>query len=169
MKGVFDMKIYEKGASSFLEESGNKIDFDGLTKSEIICLYAFQFTIIKNVESISWCYYTFSDYGEDCVSLYKNNQSWEVYIGERGVAHNRKIFDDCAIACMTALSLFADSYEIEKQMLFDFYNYLKRDYTKEQLENFEILNVFNQEEIELLNDFASQQEVRSRILKKYGI
>lgn len=131
------MKIYENGEVIFIKEYKD-IDITTLTDNEIICLYAFQLALIKNDENDLCRLFSFRNYGEDSICIYKKFQNWEVYIGQRGHTHIRKIFDNCVTACMTAIHMLSDDKELEKQLLYDFSYYLSKDYLKEELNDLKV-------------------------------
>lgn len=169
------MKLYENKEDSYVHKY-KKLDIKNLTKDEIICTYAFQLAILNNAEYDNLlCIYNFGNYGEQLVNIYKNEQLWEVSIGERRISFEKKTFDNCILAYMYALEHLADCKEELKRLLFDFSKYLMKDYTLEQLGNLECLHILSEEDRNDLlkatdtveEHYAKVRIIRRRILKKY--
>ena len=54
-------------------------------------------------------YFHLGNYAEQRICLFKENNLWEVYIGERGCAHCINIFDDIVPACIQVIMEVNDS------------------------------------------------------------
>lgn len=169
------MKLYENKDNKYVNKY-QEIDITNLTSDEIICTYAFQLAILNNAEYDNFiCCYNLGNYGEQMVNIYKDKESWEVSIGERRNAFERRTFSNCVLAYMYALELLADEKEQLKNLLLDFSRYLMKDYTIEQLGNFERLHILSEEDTKLLlkdNDtikshYDKVRIIKRRILQKY--
>lgn len=168
------MKLYEKKEDKYVYKY-KKLDIKNLTEEEIICTYAFQLSILNNAEYDNLlCLYNFGNYGEQMVNIYKNEELWEVSIGDKRHSFEKRTFDNCVLAYMYALQLLSDSKEEIQRLLSYFYDYLMKDYTKEQLGNCESLYLLSSEEkCDLLkNDtidehYSKVRNIRRRILQKY--
>lgn len=106
---------------------------DKLSHQEIITLYAFKIAMIRNGWQDD---YHFGNYSEQRLCIYKNGDFWEVYTTERGNAFFEAIMSDVTIACLHAIKHLADSSQIEREAIKLFQELLKKEYTKEELEEF---------------------------------
>lgn len=163
------MKLYVNKDNKFVHKY-KEIDITNLTTDEIVCTYAFQLAILNNAEyDCLLCSYNLGNYGEQMVNIYKEKGLWEVSIGERRNSFNRRTFSNCVLAYMYALELLSDDKKQLKSLLFDFSKYLMKDYTEEQLGNFERLHILSEEDTELLsndNDTVKNYYDKVRIIKR---
>lgn len=60
--------------------------------------------------------YSLGEYAEETICLVKNDLSWCVYGGEKGLKHDIKIYEDCKNACLDLISRIAESNDNEKSL-----------------------------------------------------
>lgn len=87
-----------------------------LTTEEMIYLSSFAKTIkCYNMTNRTYHYGT---YAEDCVCINKNGEnSWEVYIVEKGKIHTKETFESGFKACVEALKYAVDAEDKYKKLL----------------------------------------------------
>lgn len=65
------------------------------------------------------CYHL-GNYAEQRICLFKKDNLWEVYVAERGLGHNKELFDSCLDACIEVIKQACDNkqdVEVGKEIL----------------------------------------------------
>ncbi len=76
-------------------------------EKEMMCQEA-----LANVLNSGFSHGVFSiGYDDDAVCLEKDNNSWEVYIGYRGIKRERLVFDNIIEACIGVIKLLTPANE----------------------------------------------------------
>lgn len=87
-------------------------------KDKLIIDYFVLQVLIRALEKfhISERSYSLGEYAEETICLVKNDLSWCVYGGEKGLKHDIKIYEDCKNACLDLISRIAESNDDEEKL-----------------------------------------------------
>lgn len=143
----------------YIINEGNSTNSIKLSKEEVICLYAFMIAMIKNkIDG-----YSFANYVEGNICIFKRDDLWEVYEAARGFEFEKNTYKNCHEACIRAIKLLANDMESKEIILGTFFKSLSINFTDAELAEFvnysEIMH--SKEKIE------ERKQYRIRILTLY--
>lgn len=101
-----------------------------LTKEELSCLYTFTIAIFKmNLLSS----YNLFDKNSTIISIYKDNNLWQVY---DNISGNISVYENCYGACIKAINLISNDINNKELMLGIFFKFLNIKFNDLELEEF---------------------------------